>query len=258
MRLKRFTIPASLALMAGCLCGCGQKGQSVSLDKMARKAFGPSNKELVAMAFDPDDPDRRREGISRLSNKKWGRREPHLSGYAVVLRNDEDASVRSAAVRALSRSGDPKYLPDIVAALSDPSDSVRWDAAAALDELPGEAAIEPLRRHAMDDTFGDVRMTCAKALRHYRRREVVRTLTRCLADPSFGVRHQAHASLVELTGRDYGFEMSHWSEVIKTFDPNTKLPDNTSPWWDWFGVKNKESPSVARERPVRGAVDKED
>lgn len=186
------------------------------------------------MAFDPEDPDRRREGIALLSKRDWGLREPHLKGYAALLEADDDPSVRSVAARALGKAGDTKYLSDVIKALSDKSPSVRWDAAAALDKLTGESAIDPLRQYALEDSSVDVRTSCARALRHYRRTLVVQTLTECLLDENFGVRYQAHTSLVEIAGRDLGYYPESWKGVSAVAALRTD--EKKRPWWDWFGT----------------------
>ena len=230
----------ALLLLAGLVCGCPKGGEDVTLDAMKKKMYGPTPTELVAMAFDPNDPDRRREGIAQLSGKGWGLQEPYLKGYATVLENDGSPPVRSAAVTALGMAGDVKYLANIVMALSDSSASVRWDAATALDKVTGDAAMDPLQRHAVDDPSSDVRMCCARALRHYRAMEVIKTLVRCMGDEAFAVKYAAHASLVELTGMDPGKNAEDWFSVAEGIQPPNP-PPAAKPWWDWFNTTGRKS-----------------
>ncbi len=226
----RRTVYLSAAVLAVFLLGCGQGDKGFDLKRIL--TGGPKPSEQVVMTFDTEDPDRRREGIELLSRKPWGLKEPYLKGYALLLRSDSEPLVRCAAVRALGKSGDTDYLPNVIASLSDQSPSVRWDAAVALDQLIGVSAIEPLRRHATSDSSVDVRIACAKALRHYPTGEVFYTLVQCLSDAAFGVRYRAHGSLVELTGRDVGLEPDEWSllgEEALTPDPSGEFK---RPWWD--------------------------
>ncbi len=180
--------------------------------------FGPSAEEMVAMAFDADDSDRRREGIVLLSARDWGLREPYLKGYGALLATDTDPRVRSAAVRALGQAKDDGYLPDVIKALDDSDTQVRRDAAAALDRLTGADAIEPLRRRATEDTSPEVRAACAVSLRHYPRLEVVQTLIKLLDDRSLGVRYRARRSLTRIVGRDYGYDPAEWSGVVESME----------------------------------------
>lgn len=223
-------------LLAG---GCDKDGKSggldaldkLTLDNLAKKLIGPSPSQYREMAFDPNDPDRRRQGIIGLSKKERGLKEPYLRGYAAILKTDREPLVRAAAVRALGKARDPNYIEDVARALFDRSDAVRHDAAVALDGLTGAVAVEPLRNRAVNDTDQDVRAAAARALRHYRRDDVVRALVECLADRQFGVRHEAHASLVALVGQDRGYEPQDWGDVTLKGLPPPKPPEKGT-WWD--------------------------
>ncbi|MFA6134334.1 MAG: HEAT repeat domain-containing protein [Phycisphaerae bacterium] len=184
-----------------------------------------------AAEADPNDPDKRRASIVEWSGKSWGLKEPYTAYYAASLRKDNDALVRSAAAGALGQTHDAKYVGNLAAALEDASPQVRWDVAQALDDLPGKAAIGPLQKHATEDESADVRASCARALRHYGSNEVGKTLLMCLADDDFAVRHQAHATLVELSsGRDVGFNARDWEKALE----NESSPKaSTRPWWQW-------------------------
>ncbi|MFW6066561.1 MAG: HEAT repeat domain-containing protein, partial [Planctomycetota bacterium] len=200
-----------VCIAAAALGGCANTDRSAS--NLKNRMFGPSASELVAMAFDADDSDRRREGVTLLSARDWGLEEPYLKGYATLLASDTDPRVRSAAVRALGKADDKTYLPDVVKALDDPDQQVRRDAAASLCTLTGEEAVAPLCRHAEEDSSADVRAACAAALRHYPRPEVARTLINALDDSAFSVRYRAKRSLVEMTGRDLGYDADAWRQV---------------------------------------------
>lgn len=224
------TVQLALAFLAACAGGC-KSGNPFTLERL----FGPPPAKLVAMAFDVQDPDKRREGIVALSSKSWGLREPHLKDYATILRADKDATVRSAAVRALGKAGDVKYLDHVVRALSDQSATVRWDAALALAGVRGPSAEKPLIDGALNDSSADVRSACAQTLRHYRSGRVVRTLVRCLDDASLAVRFNARASLVKLTGIDMGPDSRAWE--IQAEQPLLPAPDaKARPWWDLLGL----------------------
>jgi hypothetical protein len=217
---------------------------------------GPSNAKRVAMATDPEDADRRREGIVLLSEKDFGLREPYLAWYANRLAVDKDPSVRGVAARALGKAVATKYLPALAQALSDPSPVVRCDVAIALEQVRGEEAVEPLRKAAAEDASVDVRCAASRALRNYPRAKVAGTLVYCLSDDAFDVRHAAHEVLVEMVGKDLGTEPADWSSVARS-DAPLQGPAWKRPWWDWFGTTKPEeprppqagAPPAAQERP---------
>lgn len=221
------------------LSGCEKKGPMQ--EWVQKKVFGPSPKQMLAMAFDPRDADRRRQGVNLLAEQSWGLQEPYLKGYATLLRADEDPSVRSAAARALGRAEDPKYLAALAVALDRPGQPtiVRWDCAVALERIVGLEAEPVLRKHAEGDPSTDVRMTCARALRNYRKPRVLATLVDCLDDPAFEVRHEARQSLVALTGADHGYDPVAWAAAAGVELPPPTAPAPKRAWWDWFGVRHR-------------------
>jgi len=231
---------------ACCLLG-GCSGWDGTLQGLMRKLSGPSPKQQVAMAFDTEDPDLRREGIIGLSDRKWGLKEPYLKGYAAILKTDKNALVRAAAVRALGKAQDPNYLPDVTRSLDDESETVRQDAATALEEFVGEPAVGPLRKHAIEDSDKTVRAHCARALRNYRREDVYRTLVECLDDTAFAVRHQAHESLVALTGAELGYDPEPWQQTTLSEAP--AAVEKTGSWWDRLRWRKKKPSTQPATQP---------
>lgn len=218
--------------LAGVASGCN-KGQGWTAEEAMKKMSGPSPQELVAMAFDPKDADRRREGVCQLSQRSWGRQEKYCKGYALLVHEDADPTVRAAAVQALGRAEHQQFLIDVASALDDSQPTVRLNAAMVLDEFYGDPALAPLRQHALEDSSVDVRMWCAKALRHFRRQEALTTLQQCLKDSSFGVTYQTRASLKELTGRDHGYSPDAWDAVLHSDNPFAAPSATQKDWWRW-------------------------
>jgi len=248
--MKRFALVMVLTGVVIAASGCKQRSEAdaLTLQNLYKKIAGPTPQQQVAMAFDPDNADNRREGIIRLSRKDWGLQEPYLKGYAGLLVADDHPLVRCAAVRALGKAGDPKYFKEIVEAMSDESPAVRWDATVAVDHiLPAvrsadgdpDLAFRPLQNHATKDPSVDVRTAAAKALRHFREKESVRALVECLDAAEMGLRYQAHLSLVELTGQDHGYDATAWHPLLKgelEFAPSAEPKRR---WWDWTRRKKK-------------------
>jgi HEAT repeat protein len=234
----RILFQASGLMMVIVFFASGCRVQKEADGSLKFKSLDFSVTELITMALDPDDADKRRAGISGLSQHPWGLKETVqvtgdkgkpktvevLKVYHLVASNPhEDPTVRAVAVNALGRAGNAKYLSTVLACLEEESTPLRWDAAVALDRVIGPQAVKPLMDHALRDPSMDVRTACAKALRHYQQQAVLETLCQVLVDREFSVRFQAHAALVELTGKDAQYDVDDWRSAI------THLPLATQP-----------------------------
>lgn len=227
---------AIILLLLATFAGCETQG-----DRYYLKGFAPTSEDQLKRAVS-EDPDLRAQAITDWSNKDWGRRGAYVEFYATALQHDDHAIVRCAAARALGRCGDPKQAPTLAAALRDADAAVRWDAAVALDQVIGPAAVEPLRRAAASDTSVNVRVAALRALRHYPEKPVLETLLRCLGDQPFDVGFQAHESLVEITAQDAGYDGDKWAAILARPLPKKKAD---RPWWDWFGTTQQPATAPA-------------
>ncbi len=239
-----------LALTAAGLSGCGQGKRNFTMKALLAKVRGPDERKLVVQMFESEDPDLRREAIEQLSRKDRFLRGKFLEGYA-VLAGDPAPTVRSAAVRALGKGGDPKYFKQLAATLNDENAMVRWDAAVALDSVITTQAVLPLAQAALNDQNVDVRGASVRALRHYRRGDVLETLLRCMEDPQFAVRFRAGESLAELTGETGGTDPDLWRAILSKRPDLFAAPKPKRPWWDWFGVtqRKKSKPAPTPKPP---------
>lgn len=75
---------------------------------------------------------------------------PALDELVGQLRDGKDFRVRVQAALQLGKTMDPAALPPLVAALDDENASVRAAAVAALETLGDQRAIAPLREHRLD------------------------------------------------------------------------------------------------------------
>ena len=228
-------------ILAGLLSagGCNNDGK-----KSEFGWWGPTEELLVKLANDPTDPDRRRQGIGGLAKLNWGGA-ARYAGLFVERLGDEATSVRSAAVRALGKVAQPKYLPQIIGMLEDRAPTVRDDAADMLDAMPGEGATSPLQMHAASDANLRVRERCARALRHYPTKDVMNTLVGCLKDDQPGVRFEAHKSLVAIAKVDYGDDVARWGDYVAGRPVAASAKPYVRPSWDWLGITEPPRP-----RPV--------
>jgi HEAT repeat protein len=77
---------------------------------------------------------------------------------------DDDPSVRAAAIRVLCARGDRRAIEPLLVQLVDDAPTVRVEAAAALGSLRARAAIDPLWDAFTTDPEADVRVAAARAL----------------------------------------------------------------------------------------------
>jgi HEAT repeat protein len=112
------------------------------------------------------------------------------------LQNDPDPHIRRYIAYLLGKNGDPRVIPLLVTALSDPDKGVREQSALALSDI-GKAAIEPLKK-AMEDPKWETRYRAVEALGKIADQEVVTPLIQALKDSQNHVRYMAAKGLQEL------------------------------------------------------------
>ncbi len=199
----------TLTMMGGCQSSPVQGDDESWLSPLAKQFLPPSAGQLARDAFDVYDADKRRNAVARLSAADFGGEEPYVRMYRLLL-TDPDASVRAGSIKALGLHGSSDDVPALVAALEDPAGFVRWETALSLQKLHHPDAVAPLLKAMAQDLEPDVRMASARALGQYPERRVYDGLVGALDDADFGVVEAAHASLVTLTGYDFGKDASLW------------------------------------------------
>ena len=210
-RLLRFS-PLLLLICASCqqLGPVGDFGQN-----LADYFTGNTAIRGVARMEDRYFADERRQGINRLSDRDYGRRDPYTERYAQIAQYDSDYLVRATALRALNRSRDQQATPVFIKALGDQSALVRQEAAKALGNIPDPNAAAPLMKLVADPQESrDVRIAAADALRHYPNVQVARTLSGTLGAREFGVAWQSRQSLMSMTGNDLGYSETEWLNYL--------------------------------------------
>ena len=205
-----------IAMMAALMATCGTMGMGCAQGRgVLERIIGPRPIALVRKMEDPKSADNRRDGIIRLMQKDFAKREPYTKRYRQIAQNDPDFTVRAAAVRALNAARDKQAVPVFIARLGDEHQLVRWQAAKALANVPDPSAVEPLTRilgNTSEDK--DVRIAAADALRHYRDASAARALIATLNARDFGVAWQARWSLRAMTGQDHRYDEKAWAESI--------------------------------------------
>tara|TARA_R110002072_G_scaffold42064_12_gene118137 strand:+ start:88983 stop:89795 length:813 start_codon:yes stop_codon:yes gene_type:complete len=215
------TLVLTGVLAISSLCGCGTfddapRGATSLLQIMAPQT---SPTEAANMATDQYSAENRYKGTTLLSNAEFGGEGVYLELYLDGM-SDPDSGVRSAAVRALGRHGDPEHVDLIVTALADEVDNVRLEAARALQRVHSEHAIEPLLKAIKeeDESNADVRAAAADALGQYRQNNVVLGLIGSLRDTRLVVNNRVQHALLILTGQNFGLDRRAWIDWYNDHD----------------------------------------
>lgn len=113
-----------------------------------------------------------------------------------ALQDSPDPHIRRYVAFHLGKNGDPRSIPLLVAALSDPDKGVREQAALALSSI-GKTAISPLKK-AMEDPKWETRYRAVEALGRIADNQVVTPLIQALKDEQGHVRYMAAKGLREV------------------------------------------------------------
>lgn len=227
---------------AASLTGCGSSG--LSYDALYEGFFGdappPAPSVAVAMMFNRNDADQRRQGITWIAASPFGGEEEYLNSYRLFVA-DPDPGVRAATATAIGRHGIVQDANILATLLKDENDLVRWQAADGLRKLHNPDVIPALIERLDPDTEedADTRATVALALGQYPDDVVFSRLATALEQGDFNVVNAAHRSLTLLTGVDQGLEPQAWADWFdqadnpfanqKAYTYNLYQPDR-----DWF------------------------
>ncbi|NNF41488.1 MAG: HEAT repeat domain-containing protein [Phycisphaerales bacterium] len=202
----RLAVVVAAAVVAG---GCETIGSDLS--DLARGLSMPTPGEAARMAVDPGDADRRREGTLLLANAPFGGDETYVRIYRDYAANERDPLVRSVAIRALARHGEPDDAMIIAEQLTAESLPVRWEAAKGLQRLHQPDVVPALLRtiRQVDETPA-VREACAIAAGQYPQDRVFQALVSALDARDLEVNVAAAWSMRMLTGQDHGLDPRPW------------------------------------------------
>jgi len=211
---RRTLLPIGSLLGAALLLGgCGAFDDVPRGTNSLLEVLNPqtSPTEAAEMATDPYSAENRYKGITLLSSADFGGLPVYLELYTDGL-NDDDASVRGAAVRAIGHHGDPEHAPLIIEALQDEDDFVRLEAARGMQRIHSIDAVDSLLKliDENNESNMDIRAACANALGQYREKRVVLGLMGALGDSRLGVNNRVQHALMILTGQNFGIDRNAW------------------------------------------------
>lgn len=217
---------AALITLSGCGTFDNVPRGTKSLLQVFTSQTSPS--QAADMATDQYSAENRYRGTTLLSNADFGGEGVYLELYLDAI-DDPDPGVRSAAVRALGRHGDPEHAGILVDALSDDNKIVRIEAARSLQRVHSADAIAPLINVISNEneSDADVRAAAADALGQYRQNTVVQALISALRDARLVVNDRVQHSLLILTGQNFGLDRRAW---INWYDSTDDLFAGAQPY----------------------------
>ena len=206
--MSRLAALATLALLAP-LTGCDSLQSDV--DSFFSDLTPPTPAQAAAWASDLNDPENQRRGLSLLSNAPWGGDEPYVRLYRLYVDEPTDPLVKSTALQALGRWGEPTDAVKIADFLSSPSSIVRLAASKSLQRLHDPAVADRIWIRLVDENEDAlVRVELAIALAQYPGDRAFQALCLALDARELVVNLAAADSLRILTGQDFGLDRRMW------------------------------------------------
>ena len=251
MRIRRGIITLILTTAAVALLGC---------ESLKEKFRFRSQKQVLEDSVLSPVADVRRDALYRM--RRWDSADTELvTLVGLALLGDRDAMVRSQAARTLGAWAHPGAVPYLWTALAgdtgredqpeapdteiklpqtpDTSKFVRVDCAKALGGFSEPEAVVPLVHSLGLDTDLDVRIECARALRHHRRGEAARGPLIGLADRDLAVRTTSSESLRFMTREDFGPDAEAWGTFLRdsesplaAYGHEPKVKRSSAAWFD--------------------------
>lgn len=162
MRAHRFALLLLLSLAA-----CGEDGPKTTPPGQPARLDAAAQARLLE-ELKSDDVVRRKQALLALQGGPVLERRMLLA-LASLMRNDSDRWVREGAALALRDQGvqASEQVPQLIDALEDEDEMVRWRAAEALGRIgpAAQAALKSLRGHAASPSEVEVvRAACERAI----------------------------------------------------------------------------------------------
>jgi len=192
-----------------------------------------STREWIDQALDAKQPDDRRRAVERLARGTDAGADVVLQAMNTIARTDSDAMVRTAAVRGLGVTPQPRSAATLVKILRSqrekiadalPADApVRWEAARVLERWSIESTAPAESRESIlttliegvqTDPDRNVRLSCLSALGSYPDRRTPPVLVEALRGSDFAARDRAEQSLQRLTGQSFEHDPAAWERWL--------------------------------------------
>ncbi|MEW6748335.1 MAG: HEAT repeat domain-containing protein [Candidatus Micrarchaeota archaeon] len=121
--------------------------------------------------------------------------------HVMDIRTHPNPKARRSAARRLGQICDPETIPDLVAALSDPSFDVRSTAANALRTMRDKSAVPGLIAALEKEEDSEVKIALVKALGAMKDEKAIPALAEAMGDESMDVQNEAKEGLLKFGAR---------------------------------------------------------
>lgn len=211
------------------------------------------------MALEAQGADERRKGVIGLAAGRDGRSDWAMKVYDTVARTDQNASVRCAAVRAMSPAAGADQVSTLLKILEStmrkesdcrPAQGpLRWEAAKLLLQIVRDHTYEEPQRprivktlldRVARDTDRNVRLTAIEILSYFAESPIPSALVDAMEEDDFAIQHAAEQSLIALTGHTHDHDAKAWRKwLAETKDPFAQagqIPEASarkSAWGEW-------------------------
>ncbi len=175
-------------------------------------------------------PRERVEALERLQTRAGAtppsQRERVVAELSKAYAKEGDPQLRAGIVETLGHYGTASTAGVLRSTLNDPEPEVRIAACKAWAKLGGAEATQVLGRVVSGDSDLNVRMAAVQALGATKDPQAQDPLARALDDNDPAMRRRAMLALRNLTGRDYGGDVTKWRQYLDGGNPEQ---DHT-PW----------------------------
>ncbi len=135
----------------------------------------------------------------------------YLPLFVAALSPEQPALVRATAVESLGQFREKEVLEPLTIALSDPSHYVRMESAEALGNFPEPSVIAALTARLEVEDHIWVKQKIIQALRLIGTDDCIEPLIKVIADPNESVSKNAQLALRSMTGHYYGKNLDQWN-----------------------------------------------
>ena len=212
------------------MVGCAESGTATSW-----MPWGRDNSQVAGIA----SPSQRISDLKALADQA-GKKSPDekqriSEQLASAIRNEGDPLIRAELIRTLGAYPTPTADAVLRAALGDPDTDVRVAACGAWSRRGSSEAIQLLGDTLRGDTDTDVRLAAARALGQTGDQSAVAPLGDALADKDPAIQYRAVLALREVTGKDFGNDVTRWQQYargeVPAAEPSTSIAERVRNWF---------------------------
>jgi HEAT repeat protein len=142
---------------------------------------------------------------------------------AAAIRTEKDPRIRTEIIRTLGSYPSATADGILKAAMNDPDKEVRLAACDAWGKRHDDQAVELLAAAAGGDVASEVRLSAVKSLGNTRNPAAVKPLGNALSDADPAMQYLAVLALKNVTGKDFGNDVSRWQQYVQTGRPPPPL-----------------------------------